>query len=453
MSAYVLIIDDERKHRELYSETLRHSGFDTKTAGSAEEAENLISAATPAMIVSDVRMPGVDGLSLLKIIKARHPSMPFLLVTAYADVKDAVKALKMGAVDYLEKPIDLDELVSAVSDVLGVTAASSSDEPPAALREGIVAESVSMREILRDAYRVASSDATVLVTGESGTGKEVLARFIHRASPRTAAPFVALNCAAIPSNLLASELFGHRKGAFTGAIESRNGFFKEANGGTFFLDEIGDMPLELQPSLLRTIETGRFTPLGGDKEVASDFRLIAATHRNLKSLVGEGRFREDLYYRLNVVAFELPPLRRRPEDILPLARYFLGRRKGATKRLSPSVSETLLRHEWPGNARELANAMERACILSNTEIILPEHLPPSIAKSSEAASGQTDGTGTTGMQFGTMDELETQAIKAALQKTEGNRTKAADLLGISRRTLIYKLKRMRESEEKPGHPT
>ena len=445
MSSYVLIIDDERRHRELYSDTLRRSGFETATAGSAEEAEKVIAGGAPSMIVSDVRMPGADGLSFLRSIKERMPSMPFLLVTAYADVKDAVKALKMGAVDYLEKPIDLEELVAAVSDALGVQSASASiDGPPPELTAGIVAESPSMRSILRDAHRVAASDATILITGESGTGKEVLAAFVHRCSTRAQGPMVALNCASIPSNLLAGELFGHRKGAFTGAIESRKGFFKEADGGTFFLDEIGDMPLELQPALLRALETGRFMPLGEGREATSNFRLIAATHRDLKTLSGEGKFREDLYYRINVVAFELPPLRRRPEDILPLARHFLSARKGAAKRLSPSVSEALMRHDWPGNVRELANAMERACLLSNTEIILPEHLPPSLVKSQGGAIpwNSTDIT-----QVATIDEMETKAIEAALRQTEGNRTKAAALLGISRRTLIYKLKRARESAQ------
>ena len=447
MGCYILIIDDERRHRDLYSETLRRAGFETKTASSAEEAESVIADAPPSMIVSDVRMPGTDGLSFLKTIKERNPAMPFLLVTAYADVKDAVKALKMGAVDYLEKPIDLEELVSAVSDILRVPPVPAAfDAPPSEMMAGIVAESHVMKSILRDAYRVAPSDATILLTGESGTGKEVLAKFIHRGSPRAKAPLVALNCAAIPANLLASELFGHRKGAYTGAIESRNGHFKEADGGTLFLDEIGDMPLELQPALLRAIETGKFTPLGGDKEVSSNFRLVAATHKNLKQAATERRFREDLYYRLNVIAFDLPPLRTRPDDILPLAHHFLTSRKGSTKRLSPSVVETLLRYDWPGNVRELANAMERACLLSNTEIILPEHLPPTIVKSAETAE---HAGGLTAMPLGTIDEIETRAIRAALKKTDDNRTKAAEMLGISRRTLIYKLKRMRESEKSP----
>jgi len=432
----ILVIDDEERYRRLYAETLQKAGFAVVSAMSAEEATEKVETSLPAMIVTDVRMPGMDGITFLKQIKARCAELPVLLITAYADVRDAVNALKLGAVDYLEKPVDLDELVAAVSDALGVTESVTASDIAPELLENVVAESRVMQNLLTDAHRVALSDATVLVTGESGTGKEVVARFMHDASPRRDGPFVAVNCAAIPANILASELFGHRKGAFTGAIAARGGRFREAEGGTLFLDEIGDMPLELQPSLLRAIETGKVCPLGSDAEVDVDFRLVAATNRKLRDEVDAGRFREDLYYRVNVIAFEVPPLRERPDDILPLAKFFLTG-KGSSKRFSPATAGMIRGYGWPGNARELANAMERAAILSTTEVILPEHLPAGIR---DARGSQPP----VSSEVKTMQQAELDAIRSALQRTNGNRTHAAQLLGISRRTLIYKLKRFEQ---------
>jgi DNA-binding NtrC family response regulator len=344
----------------------------------------------------------------------------------------------MGAVDYLEKPVDLDELVSAASDALGYSAKHDDFELSPETLGGIVAGSSIMRSILKDAYRVAQTDANVLITGESGSGKEVIANFIHRASSRAKMPFVALNCASIASNMLASELFGHEKGAYTGAYVKRKGLFREGENGTVFLDEIGDMPIDLQPSLLRVIETGNVSPLGSDKEVEVDFRLVTATNKKLVDEVKNGNFREDLYYRLNVIAFEIPPLRERSEDILPLARSFLANHKGKAKRFSPATAKIIQNYSWPGNARELANAMQRASILSNTEIILPEHLPPSISKN---LYGEARGPMTDTQTVKTMDQAEIEAINSALESSGGNRTKAAELLGISRRALVYKLKR------------
>ena len=436
----ILVIDDEARYRQLYAETLRKAGFDVETAASAEEAWDAIGERQPDMVVCDIRMPGVDGISFLQDVVGRFPTLPCLLITAYADIRDAVKALKLGATDYLEKPIDLDELVAAARDALNVSGTTTEAEPiPAELKAGIVAESPIMRSLLRDAFQVAASDATVLITGESGSGKGVLAEFIHRCSSRPNAPLVALNCGALPVNVLASELFGHERGAFTGAIAPRKGIFREADGGSLFLDEIGDMPLELQPSLLRAIEFGRVSPLGSDKELAVDVRLLAATHRDLSEAVESGSFREDLYYRINVIALDIPPLRERPEDVLPLARHFLSRRP-TPKRLSAAAARVLESYGWPGNTRELANAMERAAILSNTDIILPENLPPAVVKGAE--NGETRMASPGQSQVQTMVEVEKEAIKAALEKTGGNRTKAAQLLGISRRALVYKLKRM-----------
>jgi DNA-binding NtrC family response regulator len=448
MSKRILIVDDEARYRELYMHILDSAGFKAQAASSAEQAHEVIANYAPDMVITDVRMPGASGIELLQTVRREHPSLPFLLVTAYADVRDAVNAMRLGAVDYLSKPVDLDELLAAVRDAVGVQFQTDGPEPvipPEALK-GIVAESHAMRSVLRDAYRVARSDANVLLTGESGSGKEILACFIHQNSLRRSKTMVTLNCAAVPAALLASELFGHEKGSFTGAVARRKGRFREAQGSTLFLDEIGDMPLELQPTLLRAIETNRVTPLGSDLEIEVDYRLVAATNRTLMADVESGRFRRDLYYRLNVIAIEIPPLRERVEDILPLARFFLGQGKIESKRFSRAAAQTLLTHDWPGNVRELANAIERVRLLSQTDVILPEHLPPVIRESASrvrtaaAAEPQPIQEHEAGLK--TLEENEIEVIRRALEQTSGNRTRAADLLGITRRGLIYKLKRL-----------
>jgi DNA-binding NtrC family response regulator len=337
MKGLVLVVDDEAGFRELYAKALQDAGFEVLRAASGGEALELLKREpSPDMVVSDVKMPGVDGLELIERARATKPALPFLMITAFPDVRDAVSAIKTGAVDYLEKPVDLEELASAVCDALGVKNEPQPDAAniPPPLLDGIVAESPIMKAVLRDAFKAASGDAGVLIGGESGAGKEVLAKFIHRASPRAKGPFVALNCAAIPGPLLASELFGHAKGAFTGAATERAGVFMQASGGTLLLDEIGDMPLDLQPSLLRALETRRITPLGSAKELCADVRILAASNRPLQKLVDEGRFRADLFYRLNVIYFEVPPLRERPEDVMTLAKLFLSR-QGRQRRLSP----------------------------------------------------------------------------------------------------------------------
>lgn len=442
MNRSILVVDDEIRFRELYARVLRDAGFAVQEAGSAAEALKVLSADVPAMVISDVRMPGASGLDLLRRARGAHPELPFLLVTAYADVREAVDALKLGAVDYLAKPVDLDELLAAVHDTLGVRPDAAGEIPAEALT-GIVSESPAMRAVLRDAYRVAASDATILLTGESGSGKEVVAQFIHHQSARRDKPLVPVNCAAIAPSLLASELFGHEKGAFTGAVAKRKGYFREAHEGTLFLDEIGDMPLELQASLLRATETGRITPVGSDKEAVVDCRLIAATNRNLETDVAAGRFRQDLYYRLNVITIDIPPLRERTEDIPPLARYFLNKGTSENKRLSRAAIQTLMAHPWPGNVRELANAMAHVRLLSQTDVILPEHLPPAVRKAVPKAEPDritADPNRPTATK--TLEQQEVEAVAAALKETGGNRTHAAQLLGITRRGLIYKLKRL-----------
>lgn len=441
MNRYILVVDDEIRYRELYARVLRDAGLAVQEAASASEALGLLHDQAPDMIVSDVRMPGESGLDLLRRVREEKPELPFLLVTAYADVREAVDALKLGAVDYLAKPVDLDELLAAVRDTLGV-GADGDEELPAGSLKGIVAESHAMRSVLRDAYRVAPSDATVLLTGESGSGKEVVAQFIHRHSLRRDKPLVPVNCAAIAPTLLASELFGHEKGAFTGAVNKRKGYFREAHEGTLFLDEIGDMPLELQPSLLRATETGRITPVGSDRESVVDLRLIAATNHNLETEVAQGRFRQDLFYRINVITIEIPPLRERPEDIGPLARLFLNRDSAENRRLSRAALQTLACHSWPGNVRELANAMAHVRLLSQTDVILPEHLPPSVRKSAAKSESRPSPLPDAQTETKTLEQHEIEAVTAALKQTGGNRTHAAQLLGITRRGLIYKIKRL-----------
>jgi len=373
MSAYILIVDDEIRYRDLYRQVLESAGFSVREAASAEEALDIIQTASPSLVVTDVRMPGASGIELLRMTREKQPATPFLLVTAYADVRGSVSAMKLGAVDYLAKPVDLDELVTAVRDALGIRAGRTDVTIPSEKLAGIIAQSPAMHSVLRDAFRIAGSDANVLIMGESGVGKEVAARFIHENSPRPGKPMVAVNCAAIPGTLLASEMFGHEKGAFTGAERKRQGRFREADGGTLFLDEIGDMQPELQPAILRAIETGRIVPVGSDREIATDFRLLVATNRNLLQDVEEGRFRQDLYYRLNVIAITIPPLRERKEDILPLTRLFLSRLQAEAKRLSRIAARIISAYQWPGNVRELANAMEYARLLSSPpSVYLPQ---------------------------------------------------------------------------------
>jgi DNA-binding NtrC family response regulator len=435
--ALAFVIDDDNRQSALYAGILRSNGLEVETFPSADTAAKRLDDAKPGIIVSDVRMPGTDGLSFLRQVRETKPELPFLLVTAFPEVKDAVRALKLGAVDYLEKPVDLDELAAAVMDALRIQNAKAFDPNiPKKLLKDIVAESDAMKVIIRDAFKVAASDATVLLTGPSGAGKEVIANFIHKASTRANQRILALNCAAIPKNILASELFGHKKGAFTGAMNDRKGIFREADGGTLFLDEIGDMPLELQPSLLRAIESGLVSPVGNDLEIPTNIRLIAATNKEIESDVEKGLFREDLFYRLNVISIHIPPLQERPEDILPLAKLFLAQKKLRDARFSGEAAKLLEKHDWPGNARELANAVERAAILSNTDVILPEHLPPAVRRSRNTETPAE----TASSNAKTMKQAEKDAIKSALATTDGNRTKAAEILGISRRSLIYKIK-------------
>ena len=424
----VAIVDDEPAQRQLLGNALRTAGYDGTPCANGEEA--LAAASDCALMLLDVRMPGMTGLDVLEIARRDHPGLPIILLTAFIDVRDAVSAIKSGALDYLEKPVDLDELIAAVDDALGRTGRAVSGPDAIDLPPGVVAESVPMRQLFEQAARVAESDISVLLLGESGTGKEVLASFIHSRSARGADPLVRVDCGTLPENLIESELFGHEKGAFTGAGEQRKGQFEIANKGTLFLDEIGELPVVLQPKFLRVLESGTFRRVGGSEELEVDVRIIAATNRPLEKAVEQGTFREDLYYRLNVFPLTIPPLRERTDDVLPLADGFL---KARNKRLAPAAERLLMAYDWPGNVRELRNALERASVLASGQLILPADLPPQLQK---ATPGPKAGS----VLVGDMREIQRRAILEAVEKTNGNKTQAAALLGISRRNLIYKLR-------------
>jgi DNA-binding NtrC family response regulator len=435
----ILIVDDDAAQRSLLTSFLTTQGFDTFPVDSGERALEVLRTQEFSMMISDVRMPGISGLETLRRARQEHAVLPVLLVTAYTDIRDAVGAMRDGAVNYLGKPIDLDELLASVQHALGISRTT-----PMRFAENkelpghIVARSPLMLALFRDVSLIASSESRVLMTGESGVGKEVLAEVIHAWSPRATGPLIRVNCAAIPETLLESELFGHQRGAFTGAQAQRIGRFEQANNGTIFLDEISEMSPQLQAKLLRVTQDGRFSRLGSNSEIQTNARIVAATNRNLDEEVARGRFREDLFYRLNVVELNIPPLRERREDILPLAGAFISEFTQGRARFSPSVADCLERYAWPGNVRELRNAMERATLLSRGELILPEHLPTKV----RAAGGEAPPTES--VDPGRLEEIERQAIVLALRKHGFNRTETAKALGISRRALLYKLQRLRE---------
>ena len=435
----ILVVDDEASQRQLLGGFLQSLGMQVEEAGSAEEALKLIRRSAPNIVLLDVRLPGISGIDALPEIRKIAGDLPVLLITAHADLRQAVAAMKTGADDYLAKPLDLDELEVVIFDLIGWPGEEhpSGKKAVPELPAGFVCESTAMRRVVETVAVVAPSDVPVLVMGESGVGKEIVARLIHQWSPRSARPLIAANCAGLPESLIESELFGHTKGAFTGASEARKGFFRAADGGTLFLDEIGELPMHLQPKLLRALESGQITPVGSDLPVQVDSRLIVATNRDLGEAVAEGRFRDDLYYRVNVVELIVPPLGERREDILPLARQFAVEFAGLPVRLSPQATQCLLSHGWPGNVRELRNAVQRACLLCRGDVILPEHLPPKIAQRASEADGKEDA--------GRLSQVEQATITATLSECDGNRTQAAKKLGISRRALIYKLRAM-ESE-------
>ena len=443
--APILIVDDDPGQRSLLESFLQGEDFATLTAATGAEALAILDARPVQMMICDVRMPGLSGLETLRRARQTHKRLPVLLVTAYADIRDAVHAMRDGAVNYLQKPIDLDELLASVRQAIGLGRAETpraAGERP--LPPHVVALSPLSRDVFREAALVAPSDVRVLITGESGVGKEVIADLIHAWSPRAAGPLIKVNCAAIPETLLESELFGHEKGAFTGAVAQRAGRFEEARGGTLLLDEVAEMSPALQAKLLRVTQDGSFQRVGSGVERKTDARVLAATNRDLEQEVAAGRFREDLFFRLNVVEIHVPPLRERPEEILALADAFVRQLGGGGQRLSPSTVACLQNYNWPGNVRELRNAIERAMLMARGKIILPEHLPRRIqqARAPDGAEPPDSGPGRR------MEDVERAVILQTLRENRYQRTETARVLGISRRTLIYKLRRLAEQ----GYP-
>lgn len=441
-NSHVLIVDDDPGQRSLLNSFLSSQGIATVAVDSGEKALELLRSRTFSMMISDVRMPGISGLETLRRARKENASLPVLLVTAYTDVRDAVSAMRDGALNYLSKPIDLDELLACVHQATGVTRNTPLKFEDKKLPGHVIAHSPVMRAVFRDISLVASSESRVLITGESGVGKEIVADVLHNWSHRVKGPLIKVNCAAIPENLLESELFGHERGAFTGATSQRIGRFEEANCGTLFLDEIGEMSPQLQAKLLHVAQDGRFQRIGSNRPLETNARLLTATNRNLEEEVKAGRFREDLYYRLNVVEINIPPLRERPEDILALATHFTAQFSQNRSKLAAGTANCLERYAWPGNIRELRNAIERAVLLSRSELILPEHLPSKVRVTDGLPNGASVPLAT-GDAPG-LQEIERQAVIQALHKNNFNRTDTAKALGISRRTLIYKIQKLRE---------
>lgn len=436
MPSQLLIVDDEPEQHQLLGPFLTQQGFTTRCVSDAASAIETVRDGPPDMVIMDVRMPGMSGLEALREIRELQPGLPVLLITGFTDVRDAVRAMKDGAVDYLSKPVDLDELLAAIADALGVTTQVEGEAELPPLPDDVVAASRAMHHVLSQLALVAPSDATVILTGESGTGKEVLTDVLHGWSARSDGPIVKLNCAAVPQDLLESELFGHEIGAFTGAVKTKPGRFEAAHGGTLFLDEIAEMSPALQAKLLRTLEDHSVVRVGASQPRAVDFRLVVATNQDIELAVSEGRFREDLFYRLNVIAIHVPPLHERRRDISPLALQFARHFAQDKVRVSPPAMQALEAYDWPGNVRELRNEIERACLMCRGNVILPEHLSPRLPQVDPQGvrSGWEDDDQTR------LADVEKAAILRTLESCGGNRTVAAETLGISRRALIYKLK-------------
>ena len=439
----ILVIDDDNAHRLMIREFLKEQKFNSLEAASGEEGLKVLETALVDLVLLDIKMPGMGGMEALKHIKSFNPSLPVIMMNAYATVETAIEALKVGAGDYLLKPLNLEEVEEAVRAAIepSVTRTAVRDPLIPELKGlDLIAESAVMRDILAEAVKVATTDATVLLTGESGSGKEVLAEAIHSLSPRAGKRLMTLNCAAIPETLIESELFGHKKGAFTGADRDKEGRFQAAGGGTLFLDEIGELPLPAQAKLLRVLQDGKITPVGGTEEIETDVRIIAATNRDLEEEVKETRFREDLFYRISVFPIRIPPLRERKIDIPPLAELFLNRFAGrhgrGIKGFTPRALANLLSHDWPGNVRELMNVIERAVILSRSDYLEERDFP---------GIGSPEATGKDGPDPGvrtgiSLREMEKILIERTLADTESNRTHAARILGITRKTLLSKIR-------------
>ncbi len=435
----ILVVEDDRPLQDALVSTLEAAGFDVLAAGDGGEALKVLSATSVDLVVSDVEMQPIDGRELLRRLQQRDAPPPVLLMTAYGTIDQAVAAMRDGAVDYLVKPFEAEELEQRVARYVQPSDKARSGGSPSS--EPVAEDPVS-RKLLDLAARVAQSEVTVLLNGESGTGKEVLARFIHGRSKRSAGPFVAVNCAAIPEHMLEALLFGHEKGAFTGAQARSVGKFVQANGGTLLLDEVTEMDLGLQAKLLRVLQEREVEPLGANKPIPLDVRVLATSNRDLEQAVRDGVFREDLYYRLSVFPLRIAPLRERPGDIGPLAARFLAARAPQPLTVSPAALGVLQAHAWPGNVRELENVVQRALLLADGAArIEPEHL--ALSKGYAHAQPLAAPTPASASLAGELWEEETRRIVAALETHRGARRQAAEQLGISERTLRYKLSKMR----------
>jgi DNA-binding NtrC family response regulator len=453
--AQILIVDDEELYRRALERILARSGHAVATARDATEAMARVSSEPLDLVLCDIRMPGISGLELVRQIREVDPDLPCIVVTGYGSAEQSVEALHAGAFWYLEKPFEqrsLDVVRRLVDQAIEHRRLRTENRLlQSQLRsryrfDNVVGQSRALRAVLDLVGRVADSDSTVMVTGESGTGKELIARALHYNSKRADQVMVTVNCGAIPEELLESELFGHVKGAFTGALQHREGRFAAADGGTIFLDEIGDMSPNLQVKLLRVLQDRTFEPVGSSKTVRADVRVIAATHRNLEEAIRQGRFREDLYYRLNVIPIEVPPLRARKEDVPLLVEHFLARLNEEKGRridgISPAVIERLVEHDWPGNVRELENLIERLVVLRGRGTIDVDDLPGSLRPRPAAPPVSFPELGPEGLPFNeVVDRLETHLILQALERTSWNKNRAAQLLGLNRTTLIEKIKK------------
>ncbi len=441
MADNILLIDDDESLRRVTEYNLTAAGFDVIPAGSGKQGLELFSSNNPGLVITDVKLGDMDGLEVLAAIKNLSPETPVIVITAFGSIEMAVKAMHQGAFNFITKPFDRETLRLSCAKALELTSLRSQKQQLAdevnrlTGTSGMETANSAMAELLETALKVASSEATVLVTGESGTGKEVLARLIHQHSPRKDEPMVAVNCTAIPDNLIESELFGHVKGAFTGAIANRKGRFQTAAQGTLFLDEIGELKMDMQAKLLRAIQEREVEPVGSDRTEKVDVRIIAATNKNLREEVAKENFREDLYYRLSVIPLHIPPLRDRPEDIPALANHFL-KKLGAPRgvKFSDKAIKLMKNYEWPGNIRELQNSVERSLILRKGNIIEPDDISLPTAKSAEVLEIPDippDGV--------SLEDIEKGLILKALEKSNGNRSQAARLLKIPRHVFIYRL--------------
>jgi two-component system response regulator PilR (NtrC family) len=447
----ILVVDDEQSMTQFLGVVLRKEGFQVTTANNGRDALEKFRAETYDVVICDIRMPGMDGIQLLQSLKKQDPSVPVVMMTAYASQQSAIDAVNLGAFQYLIKNAKNDEIRLVVRNALEMRKVRSENQYlKRELKKGhdeknIIGSSEEMARVFRMVEKVADSEATILIQGESGTGKELIAREAHYGSRRASGPFVSINCGAIPRDLLESNLFGHVKGSFTGAVRDSAGLFQVAEGGTFFLDEVGEMPLATQVKLLRALQEREIIPVGGTSPVKIDCRLVAATNADLEREVAEGRFRADLFYRLNVIPIKLPPLRQRRDDIPLLVDHFLKRfaQNHSAKTIAKEAMELLLKYEWPGNVRELENVMERAMILDEGGVIGPEDLPDKIRFGEQHRGSLIIDSPTL-----TLEELEKEYILKVLHHTRWQKKKTSDILGINASTLYRKL--LAYGVEKPG---